>query len=69
MVTRAQLAVSYFNTEVGLAQSRSKQGSFKHQFLKATRSWAVKKCIGQKKTTYKDYNMDKMNHLKKISSK
>ena len=69
MVTRAQLEVSYFNTEVALAQSRNKQGRFKHQFLKVTRSWAVKKCIRQKKTTYKNYTMDKMNYLEKISSK
>ena len=65
MVTRAQLTVSYFNTGIGLAQSRNKQGRFKHQILKVTRSWAIKKCIGQKTTTYKNYIMDKMNYLKK----
>ena len=69
MVTRAQLAVPILTLMVGLAQSRNKQGRFKYQFLKVTWSWAVKKCIRQKKTTYKNYIMDKINYLQKISSK
>ena len=45
MIARAQLAVLDFNSGVGLAHRKNKQGDLqsKHQFSKITQSWVVNK--------------------------
>ena len=51
MIARAQLAVLDFNSGVGLAHRKNKQGDikYKHQFSKITQSWVVTKICERKK--------------------
>ena len=66
MIGRAQLAVLDFNSRVGLAHHKNKQGDlhYKHQFSKIIPSWVVKKIYERReKKTYKNYIMDEIKHL------
>ena len=50
MIASAHLAVLYFNSKVGLAHHKNKQGDlqYKHKFSKITQSWVVKKIYENK---------------------
>ena len=66
MIVRAQLAVLDFNSGVGLAHRKNKQGDlqYKYQFSKIMQSWVVKKLYERKeKETYKNHIMDEIKHL------
>ena len=70
VIARAQLAVLDFNSRVGLAHRKNKQGDlqYKHQFSKITQSWVVKKIYERKeKEMYKNHTMDEIKHLQMIS--
>ena len=71
MIARVQLVVSDFNSGVGLAHHKNKQGDlqYKHQFSKFMQSWGVQKIFERKeKETYKNHIMDEIKHLQMISS-
>ena len=67
---RAQLAFFDFNTWVGLAHRKNKQGDlqYKYQFSKLTQSWVVKKIFEkEEQETYKNQTMDEIKHLQMTS--
>ena len=71
MIASMQLAVSDFNSGVGLAHHKNKQGDlqYKHQFSKIMQSWVVKKIYERKeKETYKNCISDEIKHLQMTSS-
>ena len=71
MIARVQLAVSDFNSRVGLAHHKNKQGDlqYKPQFSKIMQSWVVKKMYERKeKETYKNRITDEIKHLQMTSS-
>ena len=72
MIASAHLAVPYFNSKVGLAHHKNKQGDlqYKHKFSKISQSWVVKKVYENKeKKTYKNHIMHDIKHLQMTSTR
>ena len=65
MVARAQLAVLDFNSGVGLAQAKTKNGvfRFKQQFSRVTQTWVMKKLASPKERLYLKHLIDEVMHM------
>ena len=65
MIASAYLAVLYFNSKVGLAHPKNKQGDLQYK-----QSWVVKKIYENKeKETYKNHIMHDIKHLQMTSTR